>query len=127
MEIYLITVTTFDRIAVPAFGLIAAFLSVWYIISKDTRRNILLAIGELFRSSYDGRGRAPAIEYRDEETIKKEIHQLTYELAQRQLTDVIPVVKKMKPEHETGDAIEEDEGQFTFKYDSTELVELKNK
>lgn len=126
MEIYL-TVTTFDKIAVPAFGLIAAFLSVWYILPKQTRQNIFLAIGELIQSSYDGRGRASAIEYLDEETIKEKIHLLTYELAQRELKDVAPVVKQMKPEYDDSDAVEQEDGQFAFKYDSTELVELKNK
>lgn len=124
MELYL-TVTNFDKIAVPAFGLLAAFLSVWYILPKQTRQNIFLAIGELFKSSYDGRGRAPAIEYRDEETILNEIHALTYELSQRELKDVVPVIKQMKPKHETGDAMEQADGQFAFKYDSTELVQMK--
>jgi hypothetical protein len=113
-------------------GLPIAFLTIWYLIPKQTRVNFWLIIFDLFEDHFNAGGDrgtvTKSVPFTDED-IESALRKREAILRRSDLLDCIPVVKDMSkaakvaiitPQSVKRDSIEERPGVFAFQVDTTE-------
>jgi hypothetical protein len=115
-------------------GLPIAFLTLWYLIPKQTRVNFWLIIFDLFTDHFDAggdRGTVTRSAPFTDEDIESALRKREDVLKRSELLDAIPVVKDMSnaakaavitPQSVKRDSIEERPGVFAFQVDTTEKL-----